>query len=70
MKTNRLLSVLTALLFVALGMSLAYRFNLWNIRGVEPSDSNKGFISLGLTEVLSQNESTRSMIFFFAFQRS
>ena len=38
MKTNRILKVACLLLLLALIGKLAYNHNLWNIRGVEPSD--------------------------------
>lgn len=38
MKTNRLLKVFFLLLLVAISAILIFRFNLWNIRGVEPSE--------------------------------
>ena len=38
MKTNRILRVTCLLLLLVLIGKLAYNHNLWNIRGVEPSD--------------------------------
>ena len=38
MKTNRLLRAACIMLLLALGGKLAYNHNLWNIRGVEPSE--------------------------------
>lgn len=38
MKTNRILRVICILLLLVLTGKLAYNYNLWNIRGVEPSD--------------------------------
>lgn len=38
MKTNRLLRAACIVLLLALGGKLAYSHNLWNIRGVEPSE--------------------------------
>ncbi|MBR6291322.1 MAG: hypothetical protein IKR33_00825 [Bacteroidales bacterium] len=38
MKTNRILRILLAVLIAALAVEVAYCFNLWNIRGVKPSE--------------------------------
>lgn len=38
MKTNRLLHAACIILLLAVVASLAYNHNLWNIRGVEPSE--------------------------------
>lgn len=38
MRTNRLLKVFFLLLLVVISAILIFRFNLWNIRGVEPSE--------------------------------
>ena len=38
MKTNRILTLLLAALLVALAVEVVYALNLWNIRGVQPSE--------------------------------
>ena len=38
MKTNRILRIVLAMLVIALATEVAFRLNLWNIRGVQASD--------------------------------